>query len=89
MGRRDRNFLSSAAASFIFAMRMSTSARASAATTLVRVPPAITPGFTVMPCFRLVNAAIFGIWRANSSTALAPVWKSTPACEAFPFTVTV
>ena len=30
-------------------MRMSTSARASAATTLVRVPPEITPGFTVMP----------------------------------------
>ena len=53
-------------------MRMSTSTCASAATTLVRVPPAITPGFTVMPCFRLVNAAIFGIWRASSTTALAP-----------------
>jgi hypothetical protein len=53
-------------------MRMSTSARASAATTLVRVPPAITPGFTVMPCFRLVNRRFSGIWRANSTTALAP-----------------
>ena len=53
-------------------MRMSTSTCASAATTLVRVPPAITPGFTVIPCFRLVNAAIFGIWRASSTTALAP-----------------
>jgi hypothetical protein len=43
-GRSERNFFSSWAASFSFRMRMSTSARASAATTLERVPPAITPG---------------------------------------------
>ena len=65
-------------------MRMSTSTCASAATTLVRVPPAITPGFTVIPCFRLVNAAIFGIWRASSTTALAPAPKVDAGVRRFP-----
>ncbi len=73
-----RNFCSSTAASRKRATRISTSARASAATTLERVPPAITPGLTVMPRSKFVNPAMHSICRASSSTALAPAWKSTP-----------
>ena len=39
-------------------MRKSTSAHASAAITLLRVPPWITPGFTVIPRERSVNFTI-------------------------------
>ena len=70
-------------------MRMSTSTTASAAMTLVRVPPLMTPGLTVMPRSSLVNLAIFSICRASSTIALAPFEKSTPACEATPRTFTV
>ncbi len=81
--------MSSAAASLSRSTRMSISARASAATTLLRVPPAITPGFTVTPRSSRVNPAIRSICRASSTMALAPAGKSTPACDARPRTVTV
>src|ERR1039458_6313246 len=48
-GFSPRIFFSSPGASRRRSTRMSTSTRASAATTLLRVPPEITPGFTVMP----------------------------------------
>ena len=68
---------------------MSISARASAATTLERVPPETTPGFTVTPRSSCVNPAMRSICRASSTTALAPEAKSTPECDAFPRTTTV
>ena len=71
-GRRARNLRSSTGASFSRITRMSTSACASAAITFDRVPPETTPGFTVIPRFRLVNAEMQVIWRASSTTALAP-----------------
>ncbi len=70
-GARPRNFLSSDGASFAWATRMSTSTRASAATTLVRVPPEITPGFTVTPFFEIRE-------RGDRSGSGAPTlqWRS-------------
>ncbi len=88
-GRNARNFLSRAGASFILLIRMSTSALASAATTLTRVPPETTPGLTVIPRFNCVKPAMRSICRASSTIALAPFSKSRPACDARPFTVTV
>ena len=51
----------------------------SAAITLQRVPPRITPGFTVIPRLTSVKPAMISIWRASSTTALDPLSKSTPA----------
>ena len=51
-GRSPRNFFSINFESAILATRTSTSTSASAAITFVRVPPRITPGFTVIPRFR-------------------------------------
>ena len=42
-----------------------------------------------MPRFSCVNPAMRSIWRASSSTALAPAAKSRPACAARPRTVMV
>src|SRR5262249_26334793 len=57
-------------------------------TTLLRVPPEMTPGFTVIPQCNCVNPTIVSICRASSTTTLAPASKSTPTCEARPFTTT-
>src|ERR1019366_6827092 len=76
-GLSARNFFSSAGASRKHSTRISTSTRASAATTLLRVPPETTPGFTVTPRCNGVKLAIWSICRASSSTALAPASKST------------
>ena len=50
--------------------RKSISARASAAMTLLRVPPVITPGFTVNPCRMPVKPAISSICRAIRQSRL-------------------
>jgi hypothetical protein len=71
-GRNARNFLSNAGASLIRTTLMSISARASAAMTLLRVPPDMTPGFTVMPCSKQVNPAIRWIWRAGANFLRSP-----------------
>jgi hypothetical protein len=70
-------------------MRTSISTVASAAMTLVRVPPRITPGLTDRPCGRLFSLETAMIWRASSRMALCPLPGSSPACEATPFTVSV
>ena len=70
-------------------MRTSISTEASAATTLVRVPPRMTPGLTEIPCCRLLNFEMAMIWRASSRMALCPLPGSRPACAATPFTLSV
>jgi hypothetical protein len=80
------NFCCSSVASATRAMRKSTSAHASAAITLLRVPPWITPGFTVMPRPTSLNFTISSSWRASSTIALRPFSKSTPECDARPRT---
>ena len=52
-GFSERNFLSITAASRKRGILMSMCARASAAVTFERVPPAMTPGFTVIPLSRI------------------------------------
>ena len=86
-GFRARSLRSSAAACFAWVMRTSISTVASAAITLVRVPPRITPGFTDMPCCRSFNFETAVIWRASSRMALCPLPGSRPAWAATPFTV--
>ncbi len=57
------------------------------ATTLGRVPPAITPTFTVTPGQRPLSAWSSRTMRAASRIALRPFSGSTPACAARPWTV--
>ncbi len=61
-------------------------AHASAPTTFDRVPPPITPGFTVRPVARSVNPRHVCSSRASSSMAECPRSKSTPVCDATPRT---
>ena len=60
-------------------MRTSISTVASAAITLVRVPPRITPGLTETPRCRSFNFEMAMIWRASSRMALCPLPGSRPA----------
>ena len=57
------------------ATRKSTSTEASSGTTFVRVPPRITPGFTVRPFVKSVNPAITSI--CGSATTACSV-KALP-----------
>ena len=65
--------------------RKSTSSRHSAAMTFGRVPPAITPAFTVTPSHRPFSPCRASTARAAARIALCPFSGSTPACAARPW----
>jgi hypothetical protein len=64
--------------------RKSISTSARSGTTFERIPPRITPTFTVTFRPRSVNPAAARAWRAASTIALAPRSKSAPAWAARP-----
>ena len=68
------------------ATRTSISADAWAGTTLVVVPPWMTPTLMVVPAARSCSAWSLRIWWASSTIALRPCWGATPAWAALPST---
>ena len=68
------------------ATRTSISAEACAGTTLVVVPPRMTPTLMVVPAARSCKSWSLRIWWASSTIALRPCWGATPAWAALPST---